>query len=103
VSFPVRWSAFKTISTRVPGVTSLITFFLVWFLLKESLAKETRGQTNKKKTSLLGELKGSQSILFYLQLFISLSLSGLEATFAYFAAEKAGIGTVGLGYIFMIM
>jgi predicted MFS family arabinose efflux permease len=48
----------------IAGVTALITFFLVWFLLKESLAKETRGQTNKKKTSLLGELKGSHSILF---------------------------------------
>ena len=39
-------------------------------------------------------MNGSQSILFYLQLFISLSLSGLEATFAYFAAKIAGIGTV---------
>ena len=104
---PAIGGVFSKINLTMPfyiaGVTSLITFFLVWFLLKESLAKETRGQTNKKKTSLLGELKGSQSILFYLQLFISLSLSGLEATFAYFAAEKAGIGTVGLGYIFMIM
>jgi MFS transporter, DHA1 family, multidrug resistance protein len=104
---PAIGGVFSKINLTMPfyiaGVTSLITFFLVWFLLKESLAKETRGQTNKKKTSLLAELKGSQSILFYLQLFISLSLSGLEATFAYFAAEKAGIGTVGLGYIFMIM
>ena len=104
---PAIGGVFSKINLTMPfyiaGVTSLITFFLVWFLLKESLAKETRGQTNKKKTSLLGELKGSHSILFYLQLFISLSLSGLEATFAYFAAEKAGIGTVGLGYIFMIM
>ena len=42
-------------------------------------------------------------MLFFLQLFISLSLAGLEATFAYFAAVKANIGTVELGYIFMIM
>ncbi len=104
---PAIGGVFSKINLTMPfyiaGVTSLLTFFLVWFLLKESLAKENRGQTNKKKTSLQGELKGSQSILFFLQLFISLSLSGLEATFAYFAAEKAGIGTVGLGYIFMIM
>ena len=32
-----------------------------------------------------------------------MSLSGLEATFAYFAAKKAGLGTIELGYIFMIM
>ena len=35
----------------IAGITSLITFFLVWFLLKESLPKETRGQNHKKKTS----------------------------------------------------
>ena len=60
---PAIGGVFSKINLTMPfyiaGVTSLITFFLVWFLLKESLAKETRGQTNKKKTSLLGELKGS--------------------------------------------
>ncbi|HEY9577415.1 MAG TPA: MFS transporter, partial [Pseudobacillus sp.] len=43
------------------------------------------------------------SILLILQLFISLSLSGLEATFAYYGAKKAGLESVNLGYIFMIM
>src|SRR5699024_6916160 len=31
------------------------------------------------------------------------SLAGLEATFAFFAADKAGLDAVTLGYIFMIM
>lgn len=104
---PAIGGVFSKISLSMPfytaGVTSLLTFFLVWFLLKESLTKENRVQQNKQKISMWRELKGSQSILFFLQLFISLSLSGLEATFAYFAAEKAGLGTVELGYIFMIM
>ena len=34
---------------------------------------------------------------------MSISLAGLEATFAYFADDKAGLGTTELGYIFMIM
>lgn len=104
---PAIGGVFSKISLSMPfyiaGVTSLLTFFLVWFLLKESLTKENKSQPTKPKTSVWHELTGSQSILFFLQLFISLSLSGLEATFAYFAAEKAGLGAVELGYIFMIM
>ncbi|MBM4761637.1 MFS transporter [Bacillus sp. B15-48] len=87
------------------GISSLLTFFFVLFVLKESLPAEKRNQQHgKKRNSFYKEaFKSSTSILFFLQLFISLSLAGLEATFAYFAAEKAGLGAVELGYIFMIM
>jgi MFS transporter, DHA1 family, multidrug resistance protein len=71
--------------------------------LKESLSAEQRSIQEKEKNTLLKALSGPLSMLFLLQLFVSLSLSGLEATFAYFAAEKAGLGSVELGYIFMIM
>ncbi|WP_010677910.1 tetracycline resistance MFS efflux pump [Bacillus timonensis] len=87
----------------IAGILSLLTFFLVMLVLKESLQKEERHQTNRKRTGLLKALNGPESVLFFLSLFITLSLSGLEATFAYFAAEKAGLGTTELGYIFMIM
>ena len=104
---PALGGVFSKINLSIPfyvaGVTSLLTFFVVWFFLEESLTKENRGQKHKEQTSVWNELNGSHSILFYLQLFISLSLSGLEATFAYFAASVAGLGTVELGYIFMIM
>ncbi|WP_071395676.1 MFS transporter [Bacillus tuaregi] len=104
---PALGGVFSKMSLNMPfyiaGFFSLLTFFLVWFVLKESLAKENRGQQRNEKSSVWQALNGSQSILYFLQLFISLSLSGLEATFAYFAAVKAGLGTVGLGYIFMIM
>ncbi|MBS8265428.1 MFS transporter [Mesobacillus boroniphilus] len=85
------------------GATSLVTFLFVTFVLKESLSAEERSNQQKEKASLLKALNGPLSMLFMLQLFVSLSLSGLEATFAYFAAEKAGLGSVELGYIFMIM
>ncbi|MBS4199179.1 MFS transporter [Bacillus sp. FJAT-49732] len=87
----------------IAGASSFITFFLVWVLLQESLKKEDRSQPHSEKESLWKAFNGSISILFILQLFISLSLSGLEATFAYYAAKKAGLGTVTLGYLFMIM
>jgi MFS transporter, DHA1 family, multidrug resistance protein len=87
----------------IAGVSALLTFFLVMFVLKESLSPEQRNQHVREKQSLLKAFNGHLSILFILQWFVSLSLSGLEATFAYFAYEKANLGTVQLGYIFMIM
>ncbi|SER26644.1 Major Facilitator Superfamily protein [Gracilibacillus ureilyticus] len=84
------------------GVSSIITFFLVMFILKESLSDNSE-TAQKKRPSLLKALKEPASPLFLLQWFVSISLAGLEATFAYFAFDKAGLGTVQLGYIFMIM
>ena len=84
------------------GVSSLVTLLIVIFVLKESLTNESRRQSMEKK-SLWESFSGAISILFFLQLFISLSLSGLEATFAYFAAKKAGMDATQMGYVFMIM
>lgn len=104
---PAIGGIFSKVDLNIPfyiaGVSSLLTFFVVWFFLKESLIKENRRQSTDERIPVWDGLKGSTSILFMLQLFISLSLSGLEATFAYYAALKAGLGTVKLGYIFMIM
>lgn len=85
------------------GASSFFTFLIVLFFLKESLPIEKRGKHITKKTSLMQAFSGPISILFSLQLFVSLSLAGLEATFAYYAAQKAKIGIIELGYIFMIM
>ncbi len=87
----------------IAGFSSLLTFLLVMIILKESLPQEKRGVHAEKRAPLRTSLQGPTSMLFFLQLFVSLSLAGLEATFAYFAAQKAGLGTVELGYIFMIM
>ena len=87
----------------IAGISSFITFLFVLLVLKESLHKEDRNGHSRKMAHVLKALNGPISILFFLQLFISLSLSGLEATFAYFAAEKAGLDSVDLGYIFMVM
>lgn len=53
--------------------------------------------------SIFRALQGPVSVLYIMQFFTSVSLAGLEATFAYFAAKTAGLGTVELGYLFMIM
>ncbi|MCL7749532.1 MFS transporter [Halalkalibacter alkaliphilus] len=85
------------------GSLSIITFLFVFFVLKESLTPEQRNKQLRERTPLRAALKGPVSILFILQWFVSLSLAGLEATFAYFAYERANLGAVELGYIFMIM
>ncbi len=104
---PAIGGIFSRESLNVPfylaGASSFITFFLVMAVLKESLSPEQRSNQSAKRPGLFKALNGPVSILFFLQLFVSLSLAGLEASFAYFAAEKAGLGTVELGYIFMIM
>src|SRR5690606_1957288 len=104
---PAIGGIFSDISLNMPfyiaGISSLLTFFVVGFFLKESLVLNKDSATDRKNRTLFVAFNGSISMLFFLQLFISLSLSGLEATFAYFAAEKANLGTVELGYIFMIM
>ncbi|SFF17053.1 Multidrug resistance protein [Bacillus sp. OV194] len=104
---PAIGGVFSKTSLNTPfylaGISSIITFFLVLFVLKESLPKELRTNGPSEPGSRWKAFTGAVSILFVLQLFISLSLSGLEATFAYFAAKKAGLDTNHLGYIFMIM
>ncbi|WP_144548053.1 MFS transporter [Bacillus sp. X1(2014)] len=81
--------------------SSFITLILVFLLLKES--KQKNEAVTKKKPSFWKALSGAVTVLYLVQLLISLSLSGLEATFAYFAAKKADLDATQLGYIFMIM
>lgn len=105
---PAIGGVFSEQSLNLPfylaAASSLLTFFFVMVVLKESLTPEQRkAQETGKKPSLIEALKGPNSILFILQLFVSLSLAGLEATYAYFAAATAGLEAVQLGYIFMIM
>jgi MFS transporter, DHA1 family, multidrug resistance protein len=104
---PAIGGVFSKTSMNLPfyiaGFSSLITLVLVFFLLKESIQKRAENTPREKKQSLWAAFSGAASVLYLLQLLISLSLSGLEATFAYFAAEKANLNAVSLGYIFMIM
>jgi DHA1 family multidrug resistance protein-like MFS transporter len=88
----------------VAGIVSAFTFFFVLLFLKESLPPEKRStHTAGTKESRWKAFSGPTTVLYVLQLFVSFSLSGLEATFAYFAFDRAGLGTTSLGYIFMIM
>ncbi|ULT54594.1 MFS transporter [Neobacillus drentensis] len=102
---PAIGGIFSKISLNMPfylaSGSSFITLVLVFILLKES--KRNGSESVQKRPAFWKALNGPTSILFFVQFLISLSLSGLEATFAYFAAKKAGLDAIQLGYIFMIM
>lgn len=105
---PAIGGIFSDIQLNLPffiaGFSSLFTVCLVLFVLKESLPKEKRHLREKgPMPSRWTAFKGANAVLFILQFFISLSMAGLEATFAYFAAATIGLGTKEIGYIFMIM
>ncbi|MBC5638084.1 MFS transporter [Ornithinibacillus sp. BX22] len=87
----------------IAGTVSFITLLFVYFTLQESLRISSNKRSRRSNLSWGNVLGGSMAMLYFLQFVISVSLSGLEATFAYFAAEKAGLDSVSLGYIFMIM
>src|SRR5690242_12207599 len=94
----------KSFSTPffIAGVVSTITFLFVLFVLKESLTPEKRMQKGTSE-SRWSAFKGSLTMVYLLQFFVSFSLAGLETTFAYFGRDRAGLDAVNLGYIFMIM
>lgn len=102
---PAIGGIFSSFSLNMPFFlacgSSFITLILVFLLLKES--KQNKEVVSKEKLSFGKAFSGAVTVLYLVQLLISLSLSGLEATFAYFAAKKAGLDATQLGYIFMIM
>ncbi len=87
----------------IAGCLSLATSLFVLLFLKESLPKEKRILKTGNKISVWRTISGPMIFLYVLQWFISFSLSGLEATFAYYSAKRAGLHSAELGYIFMIM
>lgn len=103
---PAIGGVFSKIDIHMPfyisAGLSFITLLLVLVVLKESIHLVGNSETPKVRERIK-LVSGPLSMLFFLQFFISVSLSGLEATFAYFAAVKAGLNAVTLGYIFMIM
>ncbi|UOQ49936.1 MFS transporter [Gracilibacillus caseinilyticus] len=105
---PAIGGVFSSGNLNIPfylsGISSLITFALVAIVLKETRTEKAEQTTAAtKRRSFLKALKTPMAYLYVLQWFVSVSLAGLEATFAYFAFDRAGLGTVELGYIFMIM
>lgn len=87
----------------IAGSLALITTVFVFFFLHESLPKDKRSTAQATRPSLILALQSPLAKLYVLQLIVTFSLAGLEATFAYFAAKRAGLSSTELGYIFMIM
>ncbi len=87
----------------IAGTVAFLTMLLVLLVLKESIHVSANKAAAQKKGSWKNVFQGPLATLYILQFFITVSLAALEATFAYFAAARAGLDAVTLGYIFMIM
>jgi DHA1 family multidrug resistance protein-like MFS transporter len=87
----------------IAGVVSAVTFLFVLLVLRESLPPEKRGTKTGARESRWKAFTGPLTLLYVLMFFVSFSLAGLEATFAYFGAERAGLNSQQFGIIFMIM
>lgn len=87
----------------VAGILVIINFIFAALILKESVSKEQRIENAAKKSKMWNSFRPPLSYLFLMQFIVTLSLAGLEATFAYYSADTFG-GTAGdLAIIFSIM
>lgn len=86
----------------VSGIFATVTAIGVFFLLEESPVKVDR-TANQPKINSMKILFSNNGLLLVLQVLVTLSLASLEVTFAYFAAEKIGMDSFALGFVFMIM
>jgi multidrug resistance protein len=87
----------------VAGILVILNFLFAAFILKESVSPEQRLQHAKKKEKIWEAFKPPVSYLFLLQFVVTLSLAGLEATFAYFSAVRFGADAADMAAIFTIM
>ena len=81
---------------------ALLTFFLAWSQLKESLAPERRRQATEARPSRWTAFQGSLRYLYLLALFVALSLAGLEATLQLFGMERFEVTPGQVGMMFFV-
>lgn len=81
---------------------ALITFFLAWSRLKESLAPERRQQRAETRPSRWTAFQGSLRYLYLLALFVALSLAGLEATLQLFGMDRFDVTPGQVGMMFFV-
>lgn len=87
----------------VAGILVLFNLLFAFFILQESVSKEQRQANAAKKESSWAGFKPPVSFLFLMQFVVTLSLAGLEATFAYYSADRFGADATDMAAIFTIM
>jgi len=86
----------------VASALALLTFFLAWSRLKESLDPERRRQPSAERVSRWTAFRGSLRYLYLLALFVALSLAGLEATLQLFGMERFEVTPGQVGMMFFV-
>lgn len=81
---------------------ALITFCIAVTMLPESLPPDQRQQSHERKPSRWSAFNGTLKYLYVLALFVSLSLSGLEATLQLFGMKRFDVTPLQVGFMFLI-
>jgi DHA1 family multidrug resistance protein-like MFS transporter len=102
------WLAGESLSTPffLSAALCLLTFFLIFILLPESLPVEARKQTGistVKLGDLWKALLGPIGALLFMVTFFSFGLTNFEAIFGLYALEKFGYGPERVGTILMVV
>jgi multidrug resistance protein len=87
----------------IAGILVVINLVFASLVLKESLSAEERQKNRAKKETAWSSFKIPASYLFIMQFMVTLSLAGLEATFAFFAMDAFGANERDMAMIFTIM
>lgn len=103
---PAIGGGFSTFGQHMPfliaGVLVVVNFIFAAIVLQESLPPEARQPNHVKKTAW-ASFKFPVANLFIMQFLVTLSLAGLEATFAFFAMDAFGANERDMALIFTIM
>ncbi|GAX89872.1 MFS transporter [Effusibacillus lacus] len=104
---PAIGGTFSRFGDSVPffiaGALVVANFIFAAFVLRESMSAEQRMENRAKKESSWAAFKAPLSYLFMMQFVVTLSLAGLEATFAFYSLDTFGADEFDMAMIFMIM
>ncbi|MFC4766119.1 MFS transporter [Effusibacillus consociatus] len=104
---PAIGGTFSKFGSAVPfwiaGGLVVANFLFAALILKESVSAEQRKANAEKKEKAWTAFKPPLSYLYIMQFVVTLSLAGLEATFAYYALDVFGANEFDMAMIFMIM
>ncbi len=81
---------------------AFLTVIYAAFFMTETLDR-SREQTERRRASIVGALKGPLAFLMVMAFTISFANANLESTFAYFSKDQFGFGIPEIGLAFTVM
>ncbi|MCR2803619.1 MFS transporter [Paenibacillus soyae] len=81
---------------------AMITFFLAFWKLKESLTTDKRRVAGEKRVSRWTAFQGPLKYLYVLAFFVTFTLAGMEATLQFFGMRRFDVTPLQVGLLFFV-